>query len=169
MDMDKIETGAVAKPQGIKGELKIKLFADDFSSVKNLKRLEINGSEYKVERFISSGKEEAIVKLLGLDDRNGAELLRSALVYAEKSEIAVPKGKYFIKDVLGSSLVLSSGKEIGRIYDIVKGNVDYYYIETAEGKAVFPLVKALETKIDIENKTVTVNAKAFTEVVLYED
>ncbi|MBO4323301.1 MAG: 16S rRNA processing protein RimM [Clostridia bacterium] len=167
--MDKIEIGAVAKPQGIKGELKLKLFADDFSSLKNVKTVEIGKKLYAVENFKASGNEEAIIKLGGVDDRTSAETFRMLSVYASKSEIVVPSGKFFISDVIGAKVLLSSGKEIGKVTDIVKGNVDYYYIDTLEGKAVFPLVKRLKAEIDIEKKTVTVDAKAFTEVVLYED
>ena len=60
-------------------------------------------------------------------------------------------------------------KKIGTIKDIVSGNVDYYYIDTYEGGAVFPLIEDLLVDIDIENKKVTVKAKKFTEVVMYED
>ena len=119
--------------------------------------------------FKSAGKDDAIIKLVGVDDRNAAESFRGATVYAEKSEIKVPKGKFFIADVIGSKLILSSGKELGTVEEITSGNVDYYRILTAEGYAVFPLIKELSAKIDIENKTVTVDAKEFTRVVFYEN
>ena len=167
--MNKIEIGAVAKPQGIKGELKIRLFADDFNSVKNVSQVEINSVIYKVENFRKISDEEGILKLANVDDRNFVETLRRCVVYADRAEIVVPKGRYFISDVIGSDLYLDSGKKIGVIEDIVSGNVDYYYIDTVEGKAVFPLVKDLLVKIDVENKKVTVKAKRFTEVVMYED
>ena len=167
--MNKIEIGAVAKPQGIKGELKIRLFADDFNSVKKVTEVEINSVLYKVESFKPFGGQEAILKLVGVEDRNFVETLRRCEVYADRSEIIVPKGRYFISDVIGCELFLDSGKKIGDITDIVSGNVDYYYIETYEGKAVFPLIKELCAEIDIENKKVTVKAKKFTEVVLYEN
>ncbi len=167
--MDKIEIGAVAKPQGIKGELKIKLFADDFNSVKGVKKLEIDGKEYEVESFRKASETESILKLKGVSDRNAAESFRMKSVYAERGEIIVPKGKFFIADVIGCTLFLDSGKEMGKIYDIVSGNVDYYYVSTQEGNAVFPLVKELNALIEPANKRVTVSAKRFTEVVLYED
>lgn len=165
----KIEIGAVAKPQGIKGELKIRLFADDFASVKNIKKVEINSVEYAVASFRLAGGEEAILKLDGIDDRNFVETLRMKEVYAERSEISVKKGNYFISDVLGCKLMLSSGKEIGEITEIVSGNVDYYYLSTAEGKAVFPMLKILNPIYDIDGGTVTVNAESFTQVVMYEN
>lgn len=167
--MNKIEIGAVAKPQGIKGEIKVKLFADDFNSVKKITEVEINSVLYKVESFKPFGAEEAILKLKGVDDRNFVETLRRCEVYAERSEIVVPEGRFFISDVIGSELYLDSGKKIGEIRDIVCGNVDYYYVDTYEGKAVFPLIPALSAVIDVENKKVTVCAKIFTEVVLYEN
>lgn len=167
--MNKIEIGAVAKPQGIKGELKIRLFGDGFNTVKDITEAEVDGKVYKVESFRYSGGEEAIIKLKGLDDRNQAELLRRKEVYADRSEIKVEEGRYFVSDVLGCKLYLSSGKELGEIFDIISGNVDYYYVKTSEGTAVFPLIDGVLESVDITEKKVTVNAKKFTEVVMYED
>ncbi len=167
--MNLIEMGAVAKPQGIKGELKIRLFCDGFDSVKDIKTASIDGKEYEIEKFRSSGAEEAIVKFKGLDDRNQAELLRGKPMLAKREEIKVEEGRYFVSDVLGCSLVLSSGKVIGEIVDIISGNVDYYYVESSEGRAVFPLLPDLLISVDLENRKVEVDAKRFTEVVMYED
>ena len=47
--------------------------------------------------------------------------------------------------------------------------MDYYYVKTDEGTAVFPLIDGLLESVDIAAKKVTVNAKKFTEVVMYED
>ncbi|HBF86497.1 MAG TPA: 16S rRNA processing protein RimM [Clostridiales bacterium] len=167
--MDIIEIGAVAKPQGIKGELKIRLFCDDFESVKDVRTAFIDGVPRKIEYFRPLSGEEAVMKIDGVSDRNVAELLRRKEVFAYKSEIKVPEGKHFIADIIGCALYLSSGKEIGEIYDIVKGNVDYYYIKTSEGNAVFPKIPELKAVTDVENRRVTVDAKKFTETVMYED
>lgn len=167
--MNKIEIGAVAKPQGIKGELKLRLFCDGFDSVKNVTKVELDGVIYAVEDFHSSGADEAVIKLKGLDDRNKAELLRRKKVYADRSEIIVEEGRYFISDVLGCKLYLTSGKELGEIFDIVSGNVDYYYVKTNEGTAIFPLVDGVLESVDIAEKKVVVSAARFTEVVMYEN
>ena len=167
--MNKIEIGAVAKPQGIKGELKLRLFADNFESVKNVKKVEIGGAEYTVSDFRYASGEEAIISLKEITDRNFAETLRKKEVYACRSEVVLPENRYFISDVIGCSLYLSSGKKMGEITDIVSGNVDYYYITTAEGNAVFPLIKDLLVSIDVENKKVVIDAHKFTEVVMYEN
>ena len=167
--MEKIEIGAVAKPQGIKGELKIRLFADGFESVKDVKKVEIGGTEYTVAYFRHAGGEEAILALEEITDRNFAETLRLKEVYADRKDIKLPENRYFISDVLGCTLYLSSGKEMGEIKDIISGNVDYYYVSTKEGTAIFPLIKDLLVSVDIAEKKVVVDAKKFTEVVLYEN
>ena len=38
--------GEVLKPQGVRGEIKIKPYIDDFADVKNFKTLFIAGKEY---------------------------------------------------------------------------------------------------------------------------
>ena len=83
---EKIEIGAVAKPQGIKGELKVRLFADDFAAVKDIKTVEINSIDYTVASFRHAGGEEAVLKLVGVDDRNFVETLRQKEVFALRSE-----------------------------------------------------------------------------------
>ncbi len=167
--MDKIEIGAVAKPQGIKGELKIKLFADDFKSVSEITCVWIKDVRYGVQSFKAISGDEAIIKLAEVEDRNAAELLRRESLFAKREEIILPKGRFFIADVIGCKLFLSSGKEIGEISEIINGNVDYYYVDSQEGKAIFPLIKELSAVFDIENRRVTVDAKKFTEVVIYEN
>ena len=166
---NKIEIGAVAKPQGIKGELKIRLFADGFDSVKAVSEVEINSVTYEVESFRYAGGEEAILKVKGIDDRNFAETLRRYEVYAKRNQIKLEEGRFFIADVIGCDLYLDSGKKIGTVKDVVSGNVDYYYLDTNEGEAVFPLLSDLLVNIDIVERKVTVKAKRFTEVVMYED
>ena len=109
--MSKIEIGAVAKPQGIKGELKIKLFADDFKSVSKVTCVWIKEAKYGVEYFKSIAGDEAIIKLVGLDDRNAAELLRRESLFAEREEISVPKGRFFIADVIGCKLFYRAEKK----------------------------------------------------------
>lgn len=49
--MDRLEIGEVLKPQGIRGEVKIRTFTDENVPVRGLKRLFIGGEEYKVLSF----------------------------------------------------------------------------------------------------------------------
>ena len=59
-------------------------------------------------------------------------------------------------------MVLSDGTSAGEITDVMPAKVDIYYINNPElGKAIFPLIPALEPIFDIENRTLTVNKEVF--------
>ena len=46
----KISIGSVLKPQGIRGEVKVKVFLDSAEELKSFKRVLIGGEEYAVMR-----------------------------------------------------------------------------------------------------------------------
>ena len=46
--MDKLLVGVIVKPQGIRGEVKVKLFTDDFTSVSGLKEIYVDDVLYPV-------------------------------------------------------------------------------------------------------------------------
>ena len=49
--MARLVIGEVLKPQGIRGEIKIKTYTDENAAVKNFRRVFIGGEEYKVLSF----------------------------------------------------------------------------------------------------------------------
>ena len=66
--------------------------------------------------------------LKGIADRNGAELLRGKDVFALREQIVKKEGTYFIVDIIGCDLYLSSGKLLGKITDVKTSNVDIFII-----------------------------------------
>ncbi len=164
----KILIGVVLRPQGINGELKITDLTDGFDAVRNLSCVYMDGEEFKVMK-ISARDNCLYLCLRGIFDRNTAELYRGKEVFCDREEIEKDDDSYFIEDVIGCELVLSSGKKMGKIKNVYTSNVDIYEVETIEGDASFPFLKKLSPIVDIENKTITVDAKAFTEVVLYKE
>ena len=164
----KILIGKIVKPQGISGQVKLADFTDGYSAVEGLEKVFIDGVEYKV-LSLSSRDGALYMDLRGVFDRNTAETLRGKDVFAEKSEIAKSDDSYFIEDLIGCELYLSSGKLIGKITDVTQAAVDVFSADTQEGAAYFPFLKDLNAVVDVENKKITVDAKRFTEVVLYGD
>ena len=72
-----VTVGTVAKPQGIRGEIKVNPLTDDNKRFFDLKKVVIGGAEYAVTlaRVTPAG---VFIKLDGVNDRNAAELLRRA-------------------------------------------------------------------------------------------
>ncbi len=165
--MERIQIGTVLKPQGISGQIKISDLTDGKDAVKNLTTVFIGECEYKVlAKTVGAGY--VFLTLKGIADRNAAELLRGKEVYCNKSELIVSEGRLFIADVIGCDLYLSSGKKLGKIVDVTSGNTDLFKVETLEGFCYFPFLKKLNAVVNLAEKTITVDAKIFTEVCLYQ-
>lgn len=167
---DKIEIGLIVKPQGIKGQLKLKTLTDDSSRFSKLKNVFIDGVSYRVAEAKAFG-DTAFLTLFGVNDRNTAETFRGKYVLVERKDAVVPKeGRYFIVDVLGCTLFTDDGEKIGTIIDITSAHTDVITVDCGEkGIMRFPFLKDLEAKVDIQNKTFTVKAKRLGEVSCYEN
>lgn len=164
--MEKIQIGVVLKPQGILGQLKISNLTDGAEAIKDLSTVYIGGVEYKILQKSASAA-AIFLSLKGVADRNAAELLRGKEVFCDREELSLPKDRFFIADVLGCELYLSSGKRLGVVVDVTCTNVDIFTVETAEGVCDFPFLKKLNAEVDVENKKIVVDAKTFTEVCSY--
>lgn len=165
--MYKLLVGVIVKPQGIRGEVKVKLFTDDFYSVSALKEIFIDDVPYPVLKMRSD--KDVFMLFKGIADRNAAETLRGKEIFADKSKVRKQKGRYFICDVLGCDLVLSDGTVFGRIVDILSARTDIYYVDTPDGRMLFPMIPELKADYDVDNKRVTVDKDVFMNEVHYAD
>ena len=164
----KIIIGKIVKPQGINGEVKLVDYTDGYCAVKDVKKVYIEEKEYGVLSL--SARDGAIFLCLrGVFDRNAAEALRGKDVFADKNALNKADDSYFIEDVIGCELYLSSGKLIGKITDVTSAAIDYFTVSSYEGEIYFPFLKDLNATVDIENKKMTVDAARFTEVALKKE
>ena len=165
----KLEVGKVLKAQGIRGELKISCFLDDSAMLQGVKRLYIGSNTYSIEKFRPDGA-FCYIQLGGISDRNSAEMLRNWTVYADKESISVPQDRYFIADLIGCSVALDDGTKVGEVKDVLQyGSADVFVCNNGEKEVSFPFLKDLIVEVNIERKTVVLNAKRFGEVAVYED
>jgi len=167
--MDRIVVGKIVKPQGIKGELKVLPLADSPTIFNELNNVYIDGVEYKI---ISARISDSVYLVLkGIADRNQAEEFRNKMIEANKSDIPLPKDRFFVEDILGCEVTLCDGTLIGTVQDITtRGSTDVYTVLCANGKTVmFPSVKNLISSVDITNKKIVLFDERFKEVALYED
>ena len=166
--MEKLIVAETLKPQGIKGEVKIKLFVDGFFAVKSIKTLfDGEGKVYTVKTIKDATGGFAFLHIDGVNDRNSAELLRGKTFYANKNDIKKEKNAFFISDLIGLELYAGDNL-IGVIKDVTKSNVDIFELETNKGKCYFPFLNKLNYKIDLSNKKMTVDETVFNEVSVYE-
>ena len=167
---DFLEIGEIVKPQGIKGEVKLRPYSEDFNRIKKIKKVYIDGIAYEV-LSVKVAPDAVFILLSGVFSRNDAELLRGKKMLVKREDAPkLQKGNYYVVDVLDSTLYLSTGEEVGVVKDIIKGVQDVYVVQTKGGKNIlFPLLNSLNYQINVEEKKMTVDEKRFKEVSLYED
>ena len=168
--MEKLEVFECVKPQGIKGELKVKVLADDAYAVSKIKVLNCsNGKDYSVGYIKPVADNFAFLKLNEISTRNDSELMRGTIFYADKNAIIKDKNAYFIKDLIGLD-VFSDGDKIGVITDVIKSNVDMIKVLLIGGNiAYFPHLKVLNPKVDLPNKKFVVDGEKLKDVIYYEN
>lgn len=166
--MDRLIIGEVLKPQGIRGEIKIKTFTDYPEDVKAFKVVYIDGAEYKILSFRVGTDGSAYLGLRGIPDRNAAELLRGKRIEgARKDAPALEEGQYYIVDIIGLSCETETGEELGKVVDVALLASDVYTIEKAGKRILFPAVKGVVKKVDLENKKLIVDKTIFDEIAVY--
>lgn len=165
--MQRLVIGEVLKPQGIRGELKIKTFTDAPEDVKAFKTVYIDDVAYKILSFRVGSDGAAYVGLRGIPDRNAAELFRGKKLEGERDDAPpLEEGQYYIIDVLGCSCETEDGEILGTVVDISNLSSDIYTIEKAGKKILFPAVKGVVKKVDIQNKKLIVDKTVFDEIAV---
>ena len=163
---DTIVIGEILKPQGIRGELKVKPLLDDIADIKSFKRVFIGGREYKV-LSARTDSAAAYLALSGIADRNAAELFRGKDVEALRSDAPpLEEGRYYIVDIVGCAVVTESGERLGEIADVLPAHTDIYVMKRGEKEFMFPAAEGVVLGADIDKKIVTVSGKRIGEVLV---
>ena len=166
--MSRLIIAEVLKPQGIRGEIKVKTFTDTPENVKAFKIVYIDGNPYKILSFRVGNDGAAYLGLRGVPDRNAAELLRGKTIEGEREDApALEEGQYYIVDILGLLCETEEGEALGTVTDISNFSSDIYTIEKAGKKILFPAVKGVIKRVDLENKKLIVDKTVFDEIAVY--
>ena len=131
----RVALAAVAGAHGIKGEVRLKLFADSVESLSRHSRVYVGGRELAV-RDIRDGGKTAIARLEGISDRSAAEALRGELVEVDRADLApLEEGEYYHADLVGLPCIDEEGKQIGKVVAVENfGAGDLLEVERPNGK-----------------------------------
>ena len=165
--MSRLVIAEVLKPQGIRGEIKVKTFTDAPENVKAFKTVYIDDKPYKILSFRVGNDGAAYLGLRGVPDRNAAELLRGKTLEGERDDgPLLEEGQYYIVDIIGLSCETEEGETLGEVVDIRNLSSDIYTIEKAGKRILFPAVKGVIKRVDLENKKLIVDKAIFDEIAV---
>ena len=152
----------IARPHGVRGELRLKLFNKDSDVLLHMDEVLVrlpDGEEQEVSIDRARRADQAILlKLHSVDDRDGADGLRGALVCVKRSDFpAAEDGEFYACDVLGAK-VLVAGSELGTVRDLKSyPTVDVLVVRANDGGKDYevPLVDAIVETMSLEAETIT--------------
>ena len=165
--MARLVIGEVLKPQGIRGELKVKAFTDSPADIKEFKTVYMDGEPYKILSFRVDGNGAVYLGLRGIPDRNAAELYRGKKIEGERDDApALEEGQYYIIDILGLSCVTQDGEVLGTVKNIVNLSSDVYTIEKNGKEILFPAVNGVIVQVDIAGGKIVVDKEKFAQLAV---
>ncbi|MFH1501955.1 MAG: ribosome maturation factor RimM [Candidatus Eisenbacteria bacterium] len=151
-----IEAGAVVRPHGIKGEVVVDLKSDLVDLVVCGSKVRLAAPEgeeglFEVERARDHNG-RLVVKLRGIDTRDGAEALRTWVLWMTREQVGeLPEGRYFVDDILGLSVYCDTGECLGRVEEVLTMPAsDVYVVRSDSEEILLPVIDEVVKEVDVE-------------------
>jgi len=151
--------GKIICPWGIRGQVKVEPLTDDPKRFKNLPEVFIEFTDspvfFKIESVAFVKNYFPIIKLEGINSRQEAETLRGYYIkIPRKYAVKLPKGHFFICDIIGLHVYDESGTYIGTVKDVLQtGANDVYVVESQDKKEILiPAIKQVVINVDLDNE-----------------
>lgn len=105
-----------------------------------------------------SHKNITIIHLEGVNDVNAADGLRGRVLYINRDDVKLPKGVYFVQDIIGMRTIdCDTGEEYGEVTDVMKTGANDVYQITKDGKEyLIPAIPDVIVERNIEDGILTI-------------
>jgi len=166
--------GEVLKPQGVRGEAKLKAFCgvpECFLKWKTLYRC-VNGAYVPIAARCSRVNDGfAYVTLEGCATPEDVDRLRGEQLYIDRAHAGkLMKGETYIADLIGCEAFDADGVSVGVLKDVLQyGSVDTWVFKCGRRTMMAPALLRVFTDVDTENGRITVDRDALNEVAVFED
>ena len=171
--MDYLRIALIARPHGVQGSVKLLPLSEDMNRYHGLKEayLERNGQYQPITLSDVGVQPDAVyARLSCCPDRNTAETLRNLYICVDRANaIKLPKGRYFISDIIGCAVTDTEGKQYGKLTDVLETGANDVYVIKGDKTLMVPALKKLLSSVDIQEKAIVLDAAVLEEVGLFED
>lgn len=175
MQAEYLEIGEIVRPQGIKGEVKLRAMTSDPTRYARLETVYLRENGEYTPYAVKKGRAYdgfAFLQLEGISDRNQAEALRGRTVYVDRAHaIELGEDENFVCDLIGLAAVDTRGAAIGRLRDVLTPNAvcDVYVFDTPRGEMMIPALKRVVRQVDVEAGKIVLDEAVLPEVAVWED
>ena len=168
---DYLMIGTVLKPQGVRGECKVRSWAADISLFESWSLLYLKtASGFTPVQFQVSRIRDGFVyaHLNGSSTADEAEQYRGTDLYIDRGHAApAEEGADLIADLIGCTARDENGKAIGILTDVLQyGTVDIWVFKTETGTLMAPALLSVFPSVDTEAGTIHVMKEKLEEVAV---
>ena len=168
---DYLMIGEVLKPQGVRGECKVRSYAADielFHRWHTLYRKTGIGFEPVSVRVARIRDGFVYAFLDGSDSADAAERFRGLDLYVDRAHAApVEEDANLIADLIGCEARDENGSVIGTLTDVLQyGTVDTWVFRSGKESLMAPALKSVFPEVDTEKKTILVIRDRLEEVAV---
>ena len=166
--------GQILRPQGVRGEVKVRPITDDPQRFVALTQAYLLEEEtYRLCSVHCTRVHKGFAYLLVNDaqDREAAEAFRGAYLCVDRQNaIPLPEDTNFICDLIGCRVQDEQGNEIGTLREVLQpGAADVYVLDTPRGELLFPALKRVVLHVDTNTQRMVLDARVLEEVAVYQD
>lgn len=163
--------GQVLRPQGIRGQVKVRPDTDDPGRFEELEFVYLKKDNEYVRAAVEdvSVRDDGVyLRLDGAKDRDEAEKQRGLMLYVDRAHaVQLSEDETFICDLIGCQAVDTKGNELGKVTDVLQpGGNDVYVIKTPKGEMLLPALKHVIPTVDVKNGVIVVDESRLPEVAV---
>jgi 16S rRNA processing protein RimM len=158
---DFVLIGFLRRAHGVRGEISAEQVSDVPGRFLDLEYVLLRKGGRTWELAVESVRTKArlfLLKLEGIDDRDAARDLTGAEIGVRKEDIPpAPEDTYYQFDLVGCMVLGESGREIGRVEDVLKMPAnDVLVVRSGDREVLLPVVKAIIKEVDPEAGRITI-------------
>lgn len=155
-----LKIGAITRPHGVRGELKVRLFNEESSALWDVTHIVLEGPKGDARlcevKSVRGSAKGPILDLDGVHGRDAADALRGYTIWVERGSLEpLQAGEYYLVDLIGCEVLLEK-TPYAKVVDVRPDpSVDTMVIELRGGKrAEVPIVDAWVGAVDVKARTV---------------
>ena len=166
--------GEITKPQGVRGEVKVRPCTCDPERFEGLETVYVKqGDQYApVHVSVNRLADDAVfMNVEGVTDRDQAEKLRGTMLYIDRAHaVELDDDTTFLCDLYGLRGVVSDGRDLGKIVDVMQpGGNDVYVFKGPLGEVLVPALKSVVLAVDLDKGEMRLDGKRLDEVAVFEE
>ena len=168
--------GEVLRPQGVRGQVKVRPDTDDPARFLKLDTVYLKAGDQYMPVVISDAESRAdgfvYCVLDHALDRDQAEKQRGWLLYVDRAHaVELEEGQYFISDLLECQVRDQKGNILGTIEDVLQpGANDVYQIKCPDKRRMYlPVLPFVIKAVNVREGYIVVDEEKLPEVAVFED